>query len=157
MVVHHPQPVAHLPVPSCVTNARRRSRARWLLGAGLVVLLAFWFVSRWWTFFLGVPNGPFGAFHAGTIMVGYGRPNGWYNGVRRWNPRVWNWLPRGGVNDGSVQVYAFVPIWMVAVPLGGAIIWSWRREAALPGDPCSRCGYDRSGLTAGSVCPECGG
>jgi hypothetical protein len=46
--------------------------------------------------------------------------------------------------------YAAVPmgVWLALGPLR-----RWRRRRV---GRCERCGYDRAGLTAGTVCPECG-
>jgi hypothetical protein len=55
---------------------------------------------------------------------------------------------------------AAVPLWVPLVIAGGPAAALWRADIqrarrARPGH-CPSCGYDRSGLTADSPCPECG-
>ena len=56
----------------------------------------------------------------------------------------------------------FVPIWM---PIAASLLltaWAWRldtlarRRTRLNLCPTGGCNYDRTGLAAGAVCPECG-
>jgi hypothetical protein len=53
-----------------------------------------------------------------------------------------------------------IPLWMFALPWAilTAVFWRWdalaRRRARL--NLCPACNYDRRGLPAASVCPECG-
>jgi hypothetical protein len=55
---------------------------------------------------------------------------------------------------------AKVPIWMLVVPVASITMFTWRSDyrahrSARVGY-CSRCNYNRHGLPAQSVCPECG-
>jgi ribosomal protein S14 len=85
------------------------------------------------------------------------------------------WLPRYGLRWGVVWERSFVrmsptmgtwewklqlPLWiptLLALIPASAAWWldrrSHRRRIA---NQCQRCGYDRSGLLADAVCPECG-
>jgi hypothetical protein len=52
-----------------------------------------------------------------------------------------------------------VPLWCLALPVGAITVHAWRvdvraRRAAF--NLCPKCDYDRTGLAAGAVCPECG-
>lgn len=50
---------------------------------------------------------------------------------------------------------AFIPLWIIAVPLFGAcgVVWKWSKRQ--PEGYCQRCGYDLRELPCGR-CPECG-
>jgi uncharacterized OB-fold protein len=54
----------------------------------------------------------------------------------------------------------FVPIWVIVAAAQAAAIAAWRldtlarRRARL--NHCPTCNYDRTGLPAASLCPECG-
>ena len=54
----------------------------------------------------------------------------------------------------------YLPVWPLAVAAAVAALAAWRldRIAWLKSRPhlCPKCTYDRTGLAAGSVCPECG-
>ncbi|MGH7133345.1 MAG: hypothetical protein ACREJO_15535 [Phycisphaerales bacterium] len=66
-------------------------------------------------------------------------------------------------NSGSVIGRAhqvWITLWALALASflsGGFLLWSARRarRRAMSG-VCLKCGYDLSGLAAGSPCPECG-
>jgi len=53
-----------------------------------------------------------------------------------------------------------IVLWPLPVPLwsiGGALWWfGWRARRRARFNRCTACGYDRRGLSTGSVCPECG-
>ncbi len=55
-----------------------------------------------------------------------------------------------------LQYHVFVPIWTLAIPplLTGMI--ARRLDRRKPKGTCPKCNYDRTGLAADSVCPECG-
>ena len=53
-----------------------------------------------------------------------------------------------------------VPFWQLVIPTMAAALFAWLVDAkylrrAREG-ACPACGYDRAGLAAGVVCPECG-
>ena len=66
----------------------------------------------------------------------------------------WDSLPRGAV--------LFVPVWAMVLVAMGTTCWAWvldaraRNELAVRMNLCPKCNYDRTGLAAGAVCPECG-
>jgi hypothetical protein len=50
-----------------------------------------------------------------------------------------------------------LPLWWVAVPMGGIALGSeYRRKRRGKSGACRACGYSRVGITAETVCPECG-
>ena len=54
-----------------------------------------------------------------------------------------------------------IPLWVAVAPATvlAAFMWRFDRRATRRalGNVCTRCGYDRRGLAAAAVCPECGG
>jgi hypothetical protein len=68
-----------------------------------------------------------------------------------WFP--YRYQPRAARN----HVDLFVPLWMpLAACIGvGSVAW-WRYCRRYRRGQCSYCGYDRTGLARGAVCPECG-
>ncbi len=132
-------------------------------GAGLtVLLLVVWIGSGWrgatWT------NMSYG----GVLLVG-GRivvceplfdadPNS-YNRVSIETERYpWGWWFDWGVVNGNR--YWQVPLWLPALLSLLATAAAWRADAKylrrVREGACPACGYDRAGLAAGSLCPECG-
>jgi hypothetical protein len=129
---------------------------RWtLLGATValaLVYLATVKVGVWWAtergLFMGVQHG----------LLGVGRlPDmiepGWHWADNP-GPRVLWWF--GSESDGMGSWVACAPIWAALLPLtAGTGLVFWRARRRLPSH-CPNCRYDRSGLPAGAVCPECG-
>ena len=65
------------------------------------------------------------------------------------------WLP--SVNRfGPGRSYS-VPLWMLGLVLAAFAAWRLRADTVDPAQTCPACGYDRCGLLADAVCPECGG
>ncbi len=65
-----------------------------------------------------------------------------------------------GFYDGPLGSWIAAPVLgpaLVACVIG-ALMWRLEARARRRAGPnlCARCGYDREGLTAGTVCPECG-
>jgi hypothetical protein len=70
----------------------------------------------------------------------------------------WKWW----IEQGSVVRFdwLFVPLWLPAVIASIAAAFAWRLDAVarrrLRSQLCSTCRYDRAGIGAEAVCPECG-
>lgn len=84
-------------------------------------------------------------------------PNGWYASRRvDWGVRIW--LPEWKTEPSSVAV--LIPFWAPACLTLSASLTAWRLDVAawrrIRAGTCARCGYDRTGLAAGTACPECG-
>ena len=80
----------------------------------------------------------------------------------------WQWWPIGHFKDGWVTEvgtaggplpFLCVPTWMIALlaaTLSGMSWRAWWRDRHRRRGLCAKCGYDRSGLRDGAMCPECG-
>jgi len=59
-----------------------------------------------------------------------------------------------------IMTYSGIPLWLFASATLATSVIAWRMDAAarenIGRSPCAKCGYDRTGLAAGAVCPECG-
>lgn len=60
----------------------------------------------------------------------------------------------------GVATWLSIPLWMIVVPCAAIALVAWRLEALARRrarlNLCPKCDYDRTGLAAGTVCPECG-
>ena len=67
------------------------------------------------------------------------------------------WFKQGLQGTGF---YCFLPLWPAALLSLLATAAAWRADAKylrrVREGACPACGYDRAGLAAGAVCPECG-
>ncbi len=85
--------------------------------------------------------------------------------MRYWH---WQWWPIGHFRDGWVTEvgtgggplpFLCVSTWMIALLAAALSGFSWRvwwRDRHRRRGLCAKCGYDRSGLRDGAICPECG-
>lgn len=71
----------------------------------------------------------------------------------------YGWWFGGGL--ASSRNWIAVPLWFPLLIVLGVGGWAWRQEILANRRArvglCKTCGYDRTGLALGSVCPECGG
>lgn len=143
-------------------KTRPRMRRGILWGSVVVsaALAALWMASMVWT----VGWRTKGPLSAGVVSGGMGvtwsslpgAPGAVFRDRRSDEPTIW-WVQAGSI---ARTWWMWVPIWMpLAVSLCvTAAAWrmevlSRRRERI---GKCASCGYDRAGLKAGAVCPECG-
>jgi hypothetical protein len=77
--------------------------------------------------------------------------------IRQWLPG-WGWLPgwESGFDWGVRHWAAYLPVWPFAVLSSLVAAVHWRRAKRLRPGLCLSCGYNREGLAADAVCPECG-
>ena len=70
-----------------------------------------------------------------------------------------NWWPRLSFGPGTDWIL-LIPLWMPAVLAMSICVGAWQRERLAHRRAqthlCPKCNYDRTGLAAGAVCPECG-
>lgn len=149
-------------------RASSRKAAKW--GAtvlALAVALA-WIGSAWRHVDYITPSGHYIAVSIGRVAVGWVDPaTGVTKGLRVFGGRNkwpsfdytrfdWRFNAWGDPMQWGVQVPGWVPV--LAAGFGAA--WLWRRDAlARAGERvrlCCKCGYDLSGLSVGTPCPECG-
>jgi len=65
--------------------------------------------------------------------------------------------PGWGAGTWGTAYDVYVPLWMPLAVCAGFAVLMWRVRVRLGGlGECRACGYDRAGLAAGAVCPECG-
>jgi hypothetical protein len=139
-------------------HPRIRKTIKWGGSVVTALLVVVWIGSGWWwcdwlnedgTVMVGV--------QAGSVHVGSGNP--------QTIPGVGGWC--AGLKDSSLDwtidrspSWLALPLWMPSGLCLCVVIAAWRldtlahRRARL--NLCRKCNYDRAGLAAGAVCPECG-
>lgn len=68
------------------------------------------------------------------------------------------WMP-GGHFARADDWHGTLPLWMFFMLFAGVSVFawrSWRRARRRNETNCFECGYSRSGLPKGGICPECG-
>jgi len=114
---------------------------KWGGAAVSVLLVAVWIATEIWSFGWGGPPGRAIYFSGGQLLSGQA------------------YAAEGG-RDWGIDTTFPVPLWLpaIAVLIPTTIAWRLdslaRRRARL--NFCPKCSYDRTGLAAGAVCPECG-
>jgi hypothetical protein len=145
-------------------HPRIRTTVKWG-GAAVTVLLAGVWVGSGWQSYLWIDmNSPMHgyALESGSLSVlgpnrafVHSQYRGW---VAHRHVFVMNW--RVGTRMVSSWEAWSIPLWIFVLPVAVASGAAWhldtraRRRAKL--DLCPKCGYNRTGLTPGAVCPECG-
>ena len=140
-------------------HPRIRKTVKWGGAVVSVVLLAAWVGCNWWWVQWKAAGGGVVIVSAGRITVGDvgsgGSFSGWKVGTYRGALEWWymsNWT-------GSVW-WIDTPLWIPVVPTLLVTAAAWRMDLALRRrermGKCAKCGYDRTGLALGAVCPECG-
>src|SRR5262245_48095145 len=170
--------VRRAPVQSCMGRLRRCSgcAARWGLSVAAALLLGALVISGWeWVGFQStgpVTSPDYFVFGPGpmsnTAAIGCGMlvvelelsPLYWGNAlfvhdrVPAWSG--WAWWPRFQWANRRYMMPLWIPLVLTALPAG--LLWRVEIGARRRGraGKCTSCGYDRGGLGAGALCPECG-
>ena len=125
-----------------------------------VLLLILWAVSGWWAAGWVGPSWYVGL-SPGLVYISFADFKAIVTGEGFCHAPVamgahWEWLPE--FYNGPVELAMLIPIWMLALATLCISIIAWRMEinACRLLNPCHACGYDRTGLASGVVCPECG-
>ncbi len=143
---------------------RIRKTIKWGGAVVTVLLAAAWISCIWtcvtWRHASRPALGVWAIWHGGVVQMG--NDSGGVAGAAGWRcyvfPALLNWKPEFGY---SVGYWEFVlPLWIpVAISLT-LTATAWRLDALARRRArvgfCPKCNYDRSGLAAGTVCPECG-
>lgn len=131
---------------------------KWGSTALTVMILAVWIASAWVTVVWFHPRVHAGLVQGSGLIGGPvpGRPMGFSSEVHSYSFRWWNWWW-----DSNSRLYTWrllFPFWILGVPplLTAAITWRLDRGGRKRPGSCGKCGYDRVGLAADAVCPECG-
>ncbi|HMN42893.1 MAG TPA: hypothetical protein PKE29_18785 [Phycisphaerales bacterium] len=149
---------------------RIRKTIKWGGAAVTVLLVVVWVGSGWW-YATGVSSkGWIVSIGLGRVALVDGRTIAGSSAA----PRLgWSldsighfemqWLPTGSlVARPPAMAFVSMPLWAGVLCLGAAAAWAWRldtlarRRAGGRLNLCPKCNYDRAGIGAGAVCPECG-
>jgi hypothetical protein len=145
-------------------HPRIRKAVKW---GGVVVsvgLVAAWVVSGWWSVVWWSKRGDCAGIAMGGVLIGrvdYDVPakDRGLNIDRALTKNFQWWFWAGGHNRPSTW-QVMVPLWVPAGVAMAAAAGAWRLDALARRRArvgfCCGCGYDRAGLAAGAVCPECG-
>ena len=139
-----------------------RKTVKWGGAAVTVLLGVVWIGSGWWNLTYRTSGGLKYLIAGGAF--GIERPsyvpgfvlNSEWNWERGKFSRYW--LPE--FHSFAKTWNVFLPLWMPAGVAAAIMVFAGhldtpaRRRARL--NLCPKCNYDRSGLAAGAVCPECG-
>ena len=145
-------------------HPRIRKTIKWGGAVVTVLLVVVWIGSGWWN---AVRWSGLRGVRVGDRVVSF---SWWAAGSREPPPTSHGWIvftDRGSIpwwfNPGGLSrlvTVAEIPLW--PAPLMSLLITAffWHRDAvdrarSLRG-VCPKCNYDRTGLAAGAVCPECG-
>jgi hypothetical protein len=144
---------------------RIRKAVKWGGAAASVVLLAVWLTSVWLCAIYRHPNSNWIGISSGRLNIFRLDPRarilirrqllGWEISRHKeelfWTAHRWN--------DG-LQELVLIPLWILIGPVVLPTTIAWRLDIIARRRPlvdhCATCKYDRLGLPAGSVCPECG-
>jgi len=141
-----------------------RKTVKWGGAVAVVLLVALWVSSKWWWVQL-TPSGTTQITSSGGRLFVEVRTS---NSSNRWQVGLisqveqtavafsWDFWP---ISDRQ-STGRFIPVWfptaLVLIPT--ALAWWLDRRASRRSriGLCPACSYDRLGLAAGAVCPECG-
>ena len=148
-------------------HPRIRKTIKWGGAVVTVLLVVVWVGSGWWRGdWVGVHSS--WGFSGGAVYMAGHRPY-----PAEWlgltvNARVrgsgWMLMPTTNLAGDNVDPKRYrnyiLPLWIPTILTLAITYRAWhldtlaRRRAKL--NLCSKCNYDRTGLAAGAVCPECG-
>jgi len=134
-----------------------------------VLLVAVWIGNPWPRDIWRRENfDSFDVYFGGVLdrRVVIGRQNlvWWIINSRPYPGDTSDWYPFDGkrwfVWKDSMTWAVGIPLWVFIAVCAGGTACAWRLDAVVLRrvrvDLCPKCDYDRTGLSAGAVCPECG-
>jgi hypothetical protein len=149
-------------------HPRIRRTLKWTAAAVTLLLAVLWIRSGWRSIDWNVGDGRGVFLSRGVFGISiFGPPTrdgvtttvstvtGWLSYPHPFKLRLWYFYDR----TGNLHSY-MTPVWVptALMLLSTAALWRKdtlaRRRARL--DCCPKCNYDRTGIAAGTVCPECG-
>jgi hypothetical protein len=149
-------------MPPRHTCPRLSKIARWGGAALTLLLVAGWIASNWMYFGIVSEAGAFSGLKNGRVIIGQDEGLKWADSdTAFWTESSWPtqmaskpggiWQPADGV---------VIPLWPISVGLLLGTVAAWRTARhARPSaflHACRECGYDRTGIAVGALCPECG-
>jgi hypothetical protein len=151
-------------------HPRIRTAIKWSGAVVTVLLVGVWIGSGW--FVLGNRAATFrwNGIHHGLLVWSWQSSRGWQGpGITLYTyPQVgWEiettayslrWTPQ---YDGyNLDRWVLLPLWILVVPAAAITGTAWRLDTLArrraKRNFCPKCEYDRTGLTTGVICPECG-
>jgi hypothetical protein len=145
-------------------HPRIRKTIKWGGAAVTVLLVVVWIGSGWWGLWWWSKGGDCAAIAMGSAIIGtqdYPVPaNAAGFNVEHSSTTNFRWWLWSAEHTGPTTWQLYIPLWlpMLASLLVSAVAWRLdtlaRRRARV--GLCPKCNYDRTGLAAGAVCPECG-
>ena len=144
-----------------------RKTIKWGGAVVTVLLVVVWIGSIWWDVSWASKRNGFVDVGAGGIGILYHQGTKTDSTISGWRLHEvaddasmrW-WLDAVALNSWATWCSITIPLWCPIVITLCASGFAWRldtlarRRAKL--NLCPKCNYDRTGLAAGAVCPECG-
>jgi hypothetical protein len=127
-----------------------------------VALAVIWIGSRWWPAAWVSRRGTSIVVFNGQLFASAKPSEGAGGTTFLWLPRDTSgpfrwWFGRSGSRASAV---VWIPLWLPVVILFAPTVALWRLDVAARRRArlglCRECNYDRRGIPAASVCPECG-
>lgn len=144
-----------MPNPRPIPDFSKPRRAGWVGIAIGLALAAIWWASLGSSVYTGIHTIGIGIHSGVCILVKFDAPPTPMHGAHWLWPR-WNiiWWPEWERNP--TNVFLAIPLWpfaLLLLTLGGLML---HRSRPTPPHLCKSCHYDRRGIPASSLCPECG-
>ena len=148
-------------------HPRIRKTVKWGGAAATVLLVVVWIGSGWWSASwyakgwnaIGISRGLIELYGSnwglaeGFVVMDHVYQMDWSFGPLH---QVWGAGVASPVTPGTFGL----PLWAVVAPITSITALAWRLDARARRrtklNLCPKCNYDRTGLAAGAVCPECG-
>ena len=143
-------------------HPRIRKTVKWGGAAVTLLLVGAWIWGGWWNILVPCGGGNNIALFEGSFVVDFTHQYGQAVGLVFDRNDAHEFLLAGAFSwdVGKTGPMVGVPLWSLLIVFALATVTAWildtiaRRRAR--SNLCPKCNYDRTGLAAGAVCPECG-